>query len=138
YGRGGTEPAATDCQLVLGRIPKHGLLGGRLVLDEAAARAAIAEHLANKLGSTVEDAALDAIKIQTHQMVQAIEENSVRRGYDPRDLTLVAFGGGGPLYACDIAQELGVPQVLVPPHPGITSAVGLLATDVSHDYVETK
>jgi N-methylhydantoinase A/oxoprolinase/acetone carboxylase beta subunit len=138
YGRGGTAPAATDCQLVLGRLPKHGLLGGRLVLDEDAARAAIDEHLATKLAGTVEEAALDAIKIQTHQMVQAIEENSVRRGYDPRDLTLVAFGGGGPLYACDIAQELGVPQVLIPPHPGITSAVGLLATDVSHDYVETK
>ncbi|MFN8062973.1 MAG: hydantoinase B/oxoprolinase family protein [Vicinamibacterales bacterium] len=138
YGRGGTEPTATDCQLVLGRIPSTGLLGGRLQLDGSAARQAIDEHLASKLGVAVDAAALDALKIQTHTMVQAIEENSVRRGYDPRDLTLVAFGGGGPLYACDIAQELGVPQVLIPPHPGITSAVGLLATDVSHDYVETK
>ena len=71
-------------------------------------------------------------------MVQAIEENSVRRGYDPRDFTLVAFGGGGPLYACDIAQELEIPQVVVPPHPGITSAMGLLATNVAYDYVKTE
>jgi N-methylhydantoinase A/oxoprolinase/acetone carboxylase beta subunit/N-methylhydantoinase B/oxoprolinase/acetone carboxylase alpha subunit len=138
YGRGGTEPAATDCQLVLGRIPTPELLGGRVQLDEEAARAAIDEHLASKLGVSVEQAAMDALKIQTHTMVQAIEENSVRRGYDPRDLTLVSFGGGGPLYACDIAQELGVHRVLIPPHPGITSALGLLATDVSHDYVDTK
>jgi 5-oxoprolinase (ATP-hydrolysing) len=138
YGHGGTEATATDCQLVLGRLPKSGLLGGRLALDVQAARGAIEQHLASKLDSTVEAAALDAIKIQTHQMVQAIEVNSVRRGYDPRELTLVAFGGGGPLYACDIAQELGVPQVLIPPHPGITSALGLLATDVTHDHVETR
>jgi 5-oxoprolinase (ATP-hydrolysing) len=138
YGRGGTEPTATDCLLALGRIPAAGLLGGRLPLDEAAARAAIETHLAAKLGTSVEEAALDALKIQTHTMVQAIEENSVRRGYDPRDFTLVAFGGGGPLYACDIAQELGIPGIVIPPHPGITSAMGLLATDVAYDFVKTK
>src|SRR6202011_6067009 len=100
--------------------------------------AAIERELTAKLGCSVEQAALDALKIQTHAMVQAIEENSVRRGYDPRELTLVAFGGGGPLYACDIAQELSLPQVVIPPHPGITSAMGLLATAVSYDYVETR
>jgi 5-oxoprolinase (ATP-hydrolysing) len=138
YARGGTEPTATDCLLVLGRIPSTGLLGGRVALDLDAAREAIERGLAQPLGTSVEQAALDALKIQTHTMVQAIEENSIRRGYDPRDFTLVAFGGGGPLYACDIAQELGIPQVLVPPHPGITSAMGLLATDVSYDYVGTR
>jgi 5-oxoprolinase (ATP-hydrolysing) len=138
YGRGGEEPAATDCLLMLGRIPAAGLLGGRLPLDERAARAAIETRLCGPLGMSVEEAALAALKIQTHTMVQAIEENSVRRGYDPRDFTLVAFGGGGPLYACDIAQELGIPQVVIPPHPGITSAMGLLATNVAYDHVQTK
>ena len=138
YGRGGAEPAATDCLLALGRIPARGLLGGRLPLDLDAARAAIETNLCRRLGMTVEEAALSALKIQTHTMVQAIEENSVRRGYDPRDFTLVAFGGGGPLYACDIAQELEIPQVVVPPHPGITSAMGLLATNVAYDYVRTE
>jgi 5-oxoprolinase (ATP-hydrolysing) len=138
YGSGGQEPTATDCLLVLGRIPREGLLGGRVELDEAAARAAIDEHVASKLGMSTEEAALAAMKIQTHTMVQAIEENSVRRGYDPRDFTLVAFGGGGPLYACDIAQELGIPRVVIPPHPGITSAMGLLSTNVSYDVVTTR
>jgi 5-oxoprolinase (ATP-hydrolysing) len=138
YGRGGKEPTATDCLLVLGRLPKAGLLGGRLELDAEAARAAVEEQLASRLGVMVEEAALAALQIQTHLMVQAIEENSVRRGYDPRDFTLVAFGGGGPLYASDIAQELGIPKVLVSPHPGITSAMGLLATNVSYDFVRTK
>jgi N-methylhydantoinase A/oxoprolinase/acetone carboxylase beta subunit/N-methylhydantoinase B/oxoprolinase/acetone carboxylase alpha subunit len=137
YGRGGEQPTATDCLLVLGRLPA-GLLGGRLRLDVEAARAAVERHLAAKLGVSVEEAALAALQIQTHLMVQAIEENSVRRGYDPRDFTLVAFGGGGPLYACDIAQELEIPKVLVPPHPGITSAMGLLATSISYDFVRTK
>jgi 5-oxoprolinase (ATP-hydrolysing) len=138
YGRGGEEPTATDCLLLLGRVPAAGLLGGQLPLDEAAARRAIERRLASALGMSVEEAALAALEIQTHTMVQAIEENSVRRGYDPRDFTLVAFGGGGPLYACDIAQELGIPQVVIPPHPGITSAMGLLATNVAYDYVKTK
>jgi 5-oxoprolinase (ATP-hydrolysing) len=138
YRRGGIEPAATDCLLVLDRIPARGLLGGRLPLDREAASAAIETNLCSKLGMSVEDAALAALEIQTHTMVQAIEENSVRRGYDPRDFTLVAFGGGGPLYACDIAQELGIPQVVIPPHPGITSAMGLLATNVAYDYVKTE
>ena len=138
YGRGGEEPAATDCLLVLGRLPAGGLLGGRVPLDESAARAAIETRLCEPLHLSVEEAALAALKIQTHTMVQAIEENSVRRGYDPRDFALVAFGGGGPLYACDIAQELGIPQVVIPPHPGITSAMGLLATNVAYDYVKTK
>jgi 5-oxoprolinase (ATP-hydrolysing) len=138
YGQGGEEPTATDCLLMLGRIPSAGLLGGRLPLDEAAALSAVEQRVASKLGMTVEEAALAALKIQTHTMVQAIEENSVRRGYDPRDFTLVAFGGGGPLYACDIAQELGVPQIVIPPHPGITSAMGLLATNVAYDHVRTR
>src|SRR5207245_9697966 len=89
-------------------------------------------------GRGIEEAALGALQIQKFGMGQAIELNSVRRGYDPREFTLVAAGGAGPLFACDIARELEIPRVLVPPHPGITSATGLLATDLQHEFVATE
>jgi N-methylhydantoinase A/oxoprolinase/acetone carboxylase beta subunit len=138
YDKGGTEPAATDCQVVLGRIGAAGLLGGRMKLREDLARRAIEEQLARPLGMSVEKAALSALRILTHSMVLAIELNSVRKGYDPRDFALVAFGGAGPLFACDIARELSIPKVIVPPLPGLTSALGLLTSDVSYDYSTTR
>jgi 5-oxoprolinase (ATP-hydrolysing) len=138
YGRGGTEATSTDAQLLLGRLrPDRGLLGGEMALDLDLARAAM-EQVAERLGVGVEEAALGALQIQKFGMAQAIELNSVRRGYDPREFTLVAAGGAGPLFACDIARELEIPRVLVPPHPGITSATGLLATDLQHEYVATE
>src|SRR5438067_1492071 len=137
YGRGGADPTSTDAQLVLGRLrPDRGLLGGDMALDVDLAGAAIG-RLAAELGGSVEEAALGALQIQKFGMAQSIELNSVRRGYDPREFTLVAAGGAGPLFACDIALELEIPRVLVPPHPGITSATGLLATDVAHEVVAT-
>ena len=78
------------------------------------------------------------MQILKHWMIQAIEENSVRKGYDPRDFALVAEGGAGPLFACEIALELGIPAVVVPPYPGITAAMGLLATDIVYEYVATE
>ena len=137
YDRGGIEPAATDCQVVLGRINPEGFLGGRLPLKPALAREAIERKLARPLGMSVEEAALGAIKILNHSMVQAIEINSIRRGYDPREFALVAFGGAGPLFACEIARELAIPAVVVPTHPGLTSALGLLTSDISYDYSRT-
>lgn len=137
YGRGGTEPTATDCLVALGRIDPAGFLGGRLPLRADLARAAIERGIATPLGRSVEGAALGAIHILTHSMVQAIEVASVRSGLDPRDFALVAFGGGGPLFACDIARELSVPRVVVPTAPGLTSALGLLATDVSYEQSRT-
>ena len=80
---------------------------------------------------------MGAVQILTHSMVQSIEENSVRKGYDPRDFALVAEGGAGPLFAAQIALEVGTPRVLVPPYPGITAAMGLLATDMVYEYVST-
>src|SRR5207237_4495511 len=77
------------------------------------------------------------VQILTHSMVQSIEENSVRKGYDPRDFVLVAEGGAGPLFAAQIALEVGTPWVLVPPYPGVTAAMGLLATDTVYEYVST-
>jgi len=138
YGRGGTEPTATDAQLLLGRLrPDRGLLGGDMQLDVDLARTAM-ERLAGTLEMSVEEAALGALQIQKFGMAQAIEVNSVRRGYDPREFTLVAAGGAGPLFACDIALELEIPRVLVPPHPGIIAATGLLATDLQHEFVATE
>jgi 5-oxoprolinase (ATP-hydrolysing) len=138
YGRGGTEPTSTDAQLVLGRLrPDKGLLGGTMQLDVGLAEKAMG-GLAETLEMTVEDAALGALQIQKYGMTQAIEVNSVRRGYDPRDFTLVAAGGAGPLFACDIALELEIPRVLIPPYPGIVAATGLLATDLQHEFVATE
>jgi 5-oxoprolinase (ATP-hydrolysing) len=94
--------------------------------------------VADELGMGVEEAALGALQIQKYGMTQAIELNSVRRGYDPREFTLVAAGGAGPLFACDIALELEIARVLVPPHPGIIAATGLLATDLQHEFVATE
>jgi 5-oxoprolinase (ATP-hydrolysing) len=137
YGHGGTEPTSTDAQLLLGRLrPDRGLLGGDMHLSAESARAAF-EPLAKKLDMSVEEAALGALQIQRYGMTQAIELNSVRRGYDPRDFALVAAGGAGALFSCEIAQELEIPTVLVPPHPGITSATGLLTTDLQHEFVAT-
>ena len=138
YGKRGVEPAATDCQLMLGRIAESGLLGGRTPLRRDLAEAAISRALAEPLGISLEEAALSALRILTHNMVLAIELNSVRKGYDPRDFALVAFGGAGPLFACDIARELSIPKVLVPPAPGLTSALGLLTCDISYDHSTTQ
>ena len=137
YGQGGTEATVTDCQLLLGRVDAHEHLGGRVALDPGLARVAIEAKLAGPLGMTVEQAALGAIRIASHNMIQAIEVNSVRKGYDPREFALVAFGGAGPLFAFEIAAEIGIPRLVIPVYPGITSALGLLATDVAYDFART-
>ena len=138
YGLGGTLPTSTDAQIVLGRLRSdRGLLGGAMRLDTDLAEASLAP-IATQLGMTVQAAALGALQIQKYGMTQAIELNSVRRGYDPREFTLVAGGGAGPLFACDIALELEIARVLVPPHPGIIAATGLLATDLQHEFVATE
>ena len=137
YGQGGTEATVTDCQLLLGRVHAHEHLGGRVVLDPGLARAALQAKIARPLGMTAEQAALGAIKIASHNMIQAIEVNSVRKGYDPREFALVAFGGAGPLFAFEIAAEIGIPRLVIPVYPGITSALGLLATDVGYEFART-
>lgn len=137
YNRGGGEPTATDCMVALGRIDPSRFLGGKLPLRADLARSAIENGLSASLNQPVEEVALSAIRILTHNMVQAIEVNSVRRGLDPRDFALVAFGGGGPLFACDIARELAIPTIIVPPAPGLTSALGLLTSDVSYEISRT-
>jgi len=137
YGRGGTEPTATDAMVNLGWLLPEAFLGGEMKLRAELARSAFEEGPARTLGMTVEEASMGAVQILTHSMVQSIEENSVRKGYDPRDFALVAEGGAGPLFAAQIALEVGTPWVLVPSYPGVTAALGLLATDMVYEYVST-
>ena len=137
YGRGGTEATATDAMVNLGWLLPEAFLGGEMKLSAELARTAFEEGPAKTLGMTVEEASMGAVQILTHSMVQSIEENSVRKGYDPRDFALVAEGGAGPLFAAQIALEVGTPWVLVPSYPGVTAALGLLATDMVYEYVST-
>jgi len=138
YGHGGTEATSTDAQLLLGRLrPDRGLLGGDMHLSIELARSAM-QRLADQLAMTVEEVALGTLQLQKFGMTQAIELNAVRRGYDPREFTLVAAGGAGPLFACDIALELDIARVLVPPTPGVIAATGLLTTDIRHEFVATE
>jgi N-methylhydantoinase A/oxoprolinase/acetone carboxylase beta subunit len=137
YGRGGTEPTATDAMVNLGWLIPETFLGGEMKLRADLARMAFAEGPASALGMSVEEASMGAVQILTHSMVQSIEENSVRKGYDPRDFALLAAGGAGPLFAAQIALEVGTPWVLVPGYPGVTAALGLLATDMVYEFVST-
>ena len=138
YGRGGELPTTTDCHAVLGRFNPDNFLGGKMTLRADLSRQAIEAHLCRPLDMSVEEAALGAVKILNHSMIQSIEMNSVRKGYDPREFALVAFGGAGPLHGCEVAMELAIPTVIIPPSPGLTSALGLLATDISYDFSQTQ
>lgn len=137
YGLGGTEPTVSDANVVLGRLNPERILGGRMAIDAAAARAAVRRRVAEPLELSLDEAALGIVALVDAGMVLATRRVSVERGYDPRDFTLVAFGGAGPLHAGAIARELSVPRVLVPEAPGILCALGLLATDLRTDYVRT-
>ena len=137
YGRGGTEATATDAMVNLGWLLPEAFLGGGMSLDRDRARKAFEEGPAKALGMSVEEASMGAVQILSHSMVQSIEENSVRKGYDPRDFALVAEGGAGPLFAVPIAVEVGTPHVIVPPYPGIAAALGLIATDMVYEYAAT-
>ena len=137
YGKGGTEPTITDANLVLGRLDADHFLGGAMRLDEAAAWHAIKERCADPLGLDVVEVALGIVEIANNSMVSALRRISVQRGHDPRDFVLVAFGGAGPAHANRLAAELDVPTVLVPMSPGTASAMGLLVTDIKHDYSVT-
>lgn len=132
YGRGGTRPTVTDAHAVLGRLGAERPLGGYLKLEPELAYEAIREHLAGPLGTSVEEVAQGIISVVNSNMVVGMRLASVYRGFDPRDFTLAAFGGAGALHAIELARELGMRRVLIPPHPGAVSALGLLAADVKH------
>jgi N-methylhydantoinase A len=136
YGRGGDEPTVTDANLVLGVLGTEQLLGGEVKLDlDAATRAC--ERLGRKLGLNAVETAWGIRRIVNAAMAGATRTVSVGRGYDPRDFSLIAFGGAGPMHAVDIAAELEIPSVIVPRIPGCFSALGLVVSDVVHDYMIT-
>jgi N-methylhydantoinase A len=138
YGQGGTAPTVTDANLVLGRIDPGYFLGGEIPLHAEASRAAIDRACAAPLGIDVEATARGIIAVANATMVRALRLVTVQRGYDPREFVLVAFGGAGPLHANALAVELGVPRVVVPPHPGVFSAAGLLLAEVQHVVTATE
>ena len=137
YGRGGAEATVTDANLVLGRLDPDNFLGGDMKLDLEAARRVIAD-LARRLSLSEPDAAEGVLTILNSNMANAIRSRTVQKGIDPRQFSLVAFGGAGPLHGAEVAAMLSIPEVIVPPHPGITSAVGLLTTDLKYDAIRTE
>lgn len=138
YGRGGEAPTITDCHLVLGHLGEGGFLGGRMRLDASRARFAIETNVARPLGLRPIEAAEGVVRIIDVKMEEAIKAISTMRGHDLRDFMLLAFGGAGPLHAGRIARDLGMAGVIVPLYPGVFSAIGLLMSDVKHDYIRSK
>jgi N-methylhydantoinase A len=137
YGLPGTdEITVTDANLVLGRLDAGHFLGGRMALDVERTTARFQE-LARRLSLPLEAAAWGVVRVANSNMERAIRTISVERGHDPRRFTLVAFGGAGPLHACELAMTLGIPRVLLPPGPGVLSALGMVLADVVKDYSQT-
>ncbi len=135
YGQGGTEPTLTDANLTLGRLDPAYFLGGAMPLDAEAARASLARL--DELGLSPEAAALAAVRTADENMANAIRLIAVERGLDPRDFALIAFGGAGPLHARAVAERLDMRTVLVPPHPGLCSALGAAIAQARVDRVQT-
>ena len=136
YGRGGTEPTVSDANLVLGRLDGANFSGGQVVLDRSASQAALAKMGAD-FNLDAEAMAQGIVDIVNAKMADAIRTITVQRGIDPRDFSLVAFGGAGPAQAAALAEELQIREVIIPVHPGAFSAWGMLQTDVRHDFKET-
>ena len=136
YAAGGTEATVTDANVVLGRLNDAALLDGRMPIDRSLARAAV-EQLARELGLDVEETALGIIRVACATMVKAIRSISVERGHNPAELALFVYGGAGPLHAIDVARELEIGTVIVPPNPGILCADGALASGLRNDFVRT-
>lgn len=137
YGRGGTQPTVTDANLVLGRLDVDQFLGGGMALDGPASHRVI-EELAQSLGMGKLEAAEGVLTVINANMANAIRSRTVQKGIDPREFALVAFGGAGPLHGAEVAAILEIPEVIVPPYPGITSAMGLLTTDLKYDAIRTQ
>ena len=137
YGRDeASEITVTDANLVLGRLDAEHFLGGRMALDLPRTQARMQEF-ARRLSLPQEAAAWGVIRVANSNMERAIRTISIERGYDPREFTLLAFGGAGPLHACELAAALHIPRVLIPPHPGVLSALGMVLADAVKDYSQT-
>lgn len=137
YGRGGSEPTFTDAALVIGYLGTDSPLGGALTLDREKAVAAL-QPIANSLNMGVEELARGMVRISTMKIMGAVRAITVELGRDPKDFALLSFGGGGGLVAMDVAAELEIPTVIIPPGQGAFSALGMLMADVQHDYARTR
>jgi len=137
YGRGGTEPTFTDAAVVTGLLDPENFLGGEIGLDPKAARDGIKRKIADPLGLSVDEAASGIVALNEARMAATLEELTVGKGFDPRDFSLLAFGGGGSLVASALAGRLGIPRVIVPASPATFSAWGALTLDVVHDFART-
>jgi N-methylhydantoinase A len=136
YGNGNTQPTNTDASVTLGRLGTS-LAGGKVMLDPALASQAVEDGVAKPFGLGVHEAADAILKVANANMSDAVRLISISRGYDPRDFALVAFGGAGALHGVDVARELAIPVVIVPPNPGVTSALGCLLVDMQHDFSQS-
>ena len=137
YGRGGTWPVVTDANIVLGKLNQKRILGGRMAVHLDKAYQALEEHICSKSELSRDEAANGIITVVNSNMVRAVRSVSVEKGYDVREFTLMAFGGAGPLHACEVAQELGIREVIIPPHPGTLCSLGLLLADTKFDLSRT-
>src|SRR5579863_4361268 len=137
YGLGGAEPTVTDANLVLGRLGADRFLGGEMKLDVAAAERALKEKIGDPLGLTAVEAADGILRIAATAMSYAVKGVTTERGFDAGDFVLVAYGGAGPLHAVEVAREIGMRKVIVPPAPGVFSAFGMLFSDLRYDFVRT-
>jgi len=138
YGQGGQEPTLTDAYLLLGYLHPADLLGGRKSLHLVPARQAIQKKIAHPLGLDVREAAQGILTIANASMLRILRLVSISQGYDPREFTLLAYGGAGPLHACQLAEEMGIKKIIIPPFPGLFSAMGLLLSDITMDFVRTR
>jgi len=135
YNLGGERATVTDVNVLLGYLEPSRFAGGQMTLEKELAESAMARDVAEPLGLHSHDAAIGAYAVANHQMAEAIRYVSVERGHDPRDFSLIAFGGGGPVHAVAVARELGIPRVVVPRHPGLFSARGIAMSDFTHHYM---
>ena len=136
YGFGGEEPTVTDAQVILGVINPDNFLGGRMKLQPELGVRAVESRLAKPLGLSLREAAAGIVKIANTTMAHATRLVSISKGHDPREFALLAFGGAGPMHACDIARELEIPWIIVPRFPGLHSALGLVVSDIVHDFIQ--
>jgi len=137
YGKGGRLPTLTDASLVLGRLSSSFLLGGDLRLSPQLAYTAVAELVAKPLRLNVMNGAIGVLRIAVARIAEALRAATVEKGLDPREMVLVAFGGAGPMFACEVAEQLEIGKIIVPPAAGLLSSMGLLLAEPLHDSVQT-
>jgi N-methylhydantoinase A len=136
YGLGGENPTVTDANLILGRLNQKYLLNGEMPISIDLSRNAVKEKICSKLNLSITEAASGIVRIINSEMAKIIRIVSVERGYDPRDFAIIGFGGAGPMHVCALAEDIGVRSIIIPPNPGLFSALGLLVSDFKYEVTE--